>query len=201
MHHNQQHVVLLARISLTLSYHSSRPSITSGRSSRLHPVSVQSCCRWVLIGRSTLARPCKGVHRRTLLMSSSLLLQLCPACLVRLNWMVLEMGGWWPYSCCFVGCCFQDSFNIARGIWLPWLSLTYYIINILSLYIMTNRSKDLLYTWDILFSLKQIQTAMKYFLINTISGHINSLTYLFKQRNCNFCIFSSNFSLELKKWD
>ena len=28
-------------------------------------------------------------------------------------WMVFEMGGKWPYSCCFVGCCFQDLSKIA----------------------------------------------------------------------------------------
>ena len=39
------------------------------------------------------------------LMSSSLLLQQCPTCLVCLIWMVLEMG-----------CYFQDLFNIARSI-------------------------------------------------------------------------------------
>ena len=26
------------------------------------------------------------------------------------------MGGKWPYSCCFVGCCSHDLFNIARSI-------------------------------------------------------------------------------------
>ena len=30
--------------------------------------------------------------------------------------MVLEKWGKWPYSCCFVGCCFQDLFNIACSI-------------------------------------------------------------------------------------
>ena len=40
-------------------------------------------------------------------MSSSLLLQQCPACLVHLTWIVFVMGGRWPYSCCFVGCCLQ----------------------------------------------------------------------------------------------
>ena len=49
-------------------------------------------------------------------MSSSLLLQQCPACLVRLTWMVWEMKDKWPYSSSFVGCCFQDLFNIARSI-------------------------------------------------------------------------------------
>ena len=30
--------------------------------------------------------------------------------------LALEMGRKWPYSCCFVGCCFQDLFNITRSI-------------------------------------------------------------------------------------
>ena len=49
-------------------------------------------------------------------MSSSLHLQQCPVCLVRLTWMVLEMGSKWPYNSCFLGCCFLDLFNIARSI-------------------------------------------------------------------------------------
>ena len=40
-------------------------------------------------GRPILARPCEGVHRRTSIMNSSLLFQKCPACLVRLIWMVI----------------------------------------------------------------------------------------------------------------
>ena len=44
------------------------------------------------------ARPYVGVHRSTSLMSSSLLLQQCSACLVRLTWIVFVMGGRWPYS-------------------------------------------------------------------------------------------------------
>ena len=49
-------------------------------------------------------------------MSSSLLLQQCPAYLARLTWIVFVMGGRWPYSWCFVGCYRQDLFNIARNI-------------------------------------------------------------------------------------
>ena len=49
-------------------------------------------------------------------MSSSLLFQQCPGCLVHFIWKVLEMGGRWPYSCCFVGCCFQDLFDIVHSI-------------------------------------------------------------------------------------
>ena len=61
-------------------------------------------------------------------MSSFLLLQQCSACLVRLIWMVFEMGGRWPYSCCFVGCCFQDSFNIARSVFVQFLSSFFSIL-------------------------------------------------------------------------
>ena len=51
-------------------------------------------------------------------MSSSLLLQQCLACLVRLILIVFVMGGRWPYSCCFEGCCVKDLFNIAHSILL-----------------------------------------------------------------------------------
>ena len=48
------------------------------------PWASQSCCIEVLAGRLTFARPCKGVHWSTSLMSSSLLLQQSSSCLVRL---------------------------------------------------------------------------------------------------------------------
>ena len=82
-----------------------------------------SCIRTELLkigsswGRPTLASQCKGVRRGTSLMKSSPLLQQCPACLVRLIWMVFEMGGWWwPYSYRFGGCCIQNLFNKAGSI-------------------------------------------------------------------------------------
>ena len=115
-HHHHHHVVLLTRISLTLSRHLSISFIASGRSSGLHPVSSHSCCMYVRAGHPAFAWPYAGVHRSTSLMSSSLLLQQCPACLVRLAWIVFVMGDRWPYSWCLVGCCRQDLFNIARNI-------------------------------------------------------------------------------------
>ena len=101
-HHH--HVALVARISLTLSRHSSLSFIALGRSSGQHPVSSHSCWMYVRAGRPAFARPCVGVHKSTSLMSSSLLLQQCPACLVRLTWIVFVIGGRWPYSWCLVGC-------------------------------------------------------------------------------------------------
>ena len=114
--HHHPHVVPLARISLTLSLYFSQSFIASGRSSRLHPTSSHSCCMNVRAGRPAFARPYVRVHRSTSLMSSPLLLQQCPACLVHLTWIVFMMRGRWPYSWCFVGCCHQDLFNIARNI-------------------------------------------------------------------------------------
>ena len=112
--HDHDHVVPLARISLTLSRHISLSFIASGRSSGLHPVSSHSCCMYVQAGRPAFAWPYVGVHRSTSLMSSSLLLQQCPACLVRLTWIVFVMRGRWLYSWCLVECCHQDLFNIVR---------------------------------------------------------------------------------------
>ena len=114
--HHHHHVVPLAWISLTLSRHFSLSFIASGRSSGLHSISSHSCWMYVRAGRPAFARPNVGVHKGTSLMSSSLLLQQCPACLVRLIWIVFVIGGRWPYSWCLVGCCRQDLFKIARSI-------------------------------------------------------------------------------------
>ena len=116
IYHHHHNVALVARISLTLSRHSSLSFIALGRSSGQHPVSSHSCWMYVHAGRPAFARPCVGVHKSTSLMSSSLLLQQCPACLVRLTWIVFVIGGRWPYSWCLVGCCRQDLFKIARSI-------------------------------------------------------------------------------------
>ena len=110
------HLVLVARISLTLSRHSSLSFIALGRSSGQHPVSSHNCWMYVRAGRPAFARPCVGIHKSTYLMSSSPLLQQCPACLVRLTWIVFVIGVRWPYSWCLVGCCCQDLFRIARSI-------------------------------------------------------------------------------------
>ena len=116
LYYHHHHVVPPARISLTLSRNFSLSFIAFGRSSGLHPVSSHSCCMYVRAGRPAFAWPYAGVHRSTSLMSSSLLLQQCPACLVRLTCIVFMMGGKWLYSWCLVGCCHQDLFNIVLNI-------------------------------------------------------------------------------------
>ena len=68
----------------TLSLHVSLSFIAPGRSSGLYPVSSHSCCMYVRAGRPAFDWPYAGVHRSTSLTILSLLLQQCPACLVRL---------------------------------------------------------------------------------------------------------------------
>ena len=91
-HHYHHHIVLAARISLTLSRHSALSFIALGRSSGQQPVSSHSCWMYVRAGRPAFARPCVGIYKSTSLMSSSLLLQQCPACLVRLTWSFRDRG-------------------------------------------------------------------------------------------------------------
>ena len=80
-------------------------------------------------------------------MSSSLLLQQCIACLVRLTWIVFVMGGRWPYSCRFVGCCHQDLFNISRSI-LVYLPLSFFSIRLVSVHVVyPYSSKDTTTAW------------------------------------------------------
>ena len=62
-------IVLVARISLTLSRHFSLSFITSGRSSGLHPVTSYICRMYVRAGRPAFAWPYVGVHKSTSLMS------------------------------------------------------------------------------------------------------------------------------------
>ena len=108
--HHHHHVMPLARISPTLSHHSSLLSIAFGKSFTLYPVSIQSC----LASRPTPTLPYDGGPQENTNYEFDFTPLVGLACLVRLVWMIWEMGGRWPYSCCFVGCCFQDLFSIVR---------------------------------------------------------------------------------------
>ena len=55
-------------------------------------------------------------------MSSSFILQKFLSCLICLIWMAFEIGGWWPYSFCFVECFLQDIFNTSCSILVQLLS-------------------------------------------------------------------------------
>ena len=86
----------------TSPYHSSLQACLQGYIPYSH---IAAICIFELVVLLLLG------HRSTSLMSSSLLLQQCPACLVRLTCIVFVMGGRWLYSWCLVGCCHQDLFN------------------------------------------------------------------------------------------
>ena len=138
---NDHHVTLLAWISLTLSHHLSLSSITSNRSSRLHPVSIQSCCTLVLVNRPTLACLYEGIHRRMSLINSSLFLQRCPtSCLDHLIWKVLEMGGKCLYSGCFARYGFLELFNMAHSILVQFPS-TFFSIHWVSVQVVHQYSR------------------------------------------------------------
>ena len=83
----------------TSPYHS---SLLTGLQGYIPYPHIAAVCMYVRAGRPAFAWPYAGVHRSTSLMSSSLLLQQCPACLVRLTCIVFVMGGKWPYSWCLV---------------------------------------------------------------------------------------------------
>ena len=129
IHHHL--VLLLAQISLIISFHPSLSSIDPGQS---FPVSAKNCFWQVLAGQPTQVNRCEGIYRRISLMSSPFLLLHCPSYFLRLTWIVLEMGGKWPYGCCFVGCCFQCLLNIICGI-LVHFSISFFFIRFVSVHV------------------------------------------------------------------
>ena len=62
-------------------------------------------------------------------------------------WMVFEIGGRYPYSCCFVGCCFQDLSNIACSI-LMQLPSSFFSLNLVSVHVVhPYSSMDTIAAW------------------------------------------------------
>ena len=74
----------------------------------------------IIHGIRQVHRATSRIYTELLSVNSGWLPCLCssqyPACLIRLILIVFMMGGRWPYSCCFMGCCLQDLFNIIRSI-------------------------------------------------------------------------------------
>ena len=79
-----------------------------------------------------------------------------PAWLVHLIWMGFEMGGRRPYGWCFVGCCFQYLFNIARSI-LVQLPSSFFAIRLVSVQVVHPLSSmDMTAAWKKCFLFYQI---------------------------------------------
>ena len=69
------------------------------------------------------------------------------ACFVCLIWMVLEMRGRWLYSCCFVGCSFQNLFNKAHSLLVQFLS-SFFSIHLISVHVVHPYSRiDTIGSW------------------------------------------------------
>ena len=98
-------------LSLSLS------SIAPGRSSQffLYPHRTDvSFCWSANTSTSKCKHPSENVAYHLVLAS--------PECLVRFTSMVCEMGGSWPYNCCFVRYCFHDLFKTAPSIFVQFPS-------------------------------------------------------------------------------
>ena len=115
-------------------------------------------------------------------MSLSYFLKQCPAYLVRQIWMVLEMGGRWPYNCCFVGCCFQDLFNIAHNI-LVQLPFSFFYI----------RSSIIVHAFA-------CRVLMSFSVDETIKHvEINQISALKTPKSCWYAVKQINLSINLHR--
>ena len=112
------------------------PSISivhcSRRSSRLYPVSAQSCCIYILAGRPCL---CSSMWRGPQEYITYEFVFTSPAVSRKSgSSRVFVIGGRWPYSCCSVGCCLQGLFNTARRI-LVQLPSSFFSLRLVSVYV------------------------------------------------------------------
>ena len=115
-------------------------------------------------------------------MSSSLLLQQCPACLVHLTWIVFVMTGRWPYSWCPAGSCRQDLFNIARKI-LVLLPSSFFSSRLVSLQVVHPYSSiDTTAAWKKLRFILSVRSDFFMIEISTLDGNflklVDKFTYL-----------------------
>ena len=114
-HHNHQ-ITLRAQISLTLSYHSSfHTSLPVSLLDYILCPYRDIVCKFLLVGHHWQVHVKGSIGDHLLWVcpyfSSSVLYVL----FIIFGWF-LEIGGWWLYNSCFMGCCFQDLFNIAFSI-------------------------------------------------------------------------------------
>ena len=98
-HHQSMQTVSLT---FSLVIHPYHPSLLVSPLDSIQYLHRADECK-VFAGHVRLVCPWVGIHWRMLLISLSLLLHQCPACLVHLTLMVCEIGGKWHYRCCFYG--------------------------------------------------------------------------------------------------
>ena len=100
-----------------------RPSLSAGPQGYIWYLHRAAVCMFELVALPLLGyvKGSKRVHQ-------------CPTCLVYLILIVFMMGGRWLHSYCFVGCCLQDLFNIARSI-LVQLPSSFFSIRLVSIHL------------------------------------------------------------------
>ena len=86
---------------LTFFCYLSLSSNAHSKSSIVHLFSSQSWYKLINSGQPTLVRPCTAINKRISLMNLSSVLQQSPGNLVRLTWMISQMGSWRVYTCFF----------------------------------------------------------------------------------------------------
>ena len=106
--------------SLSLAIHPYHPLLPAGLLNNIQCPYRAVVGKFLLVGQHWHVRVKRSTGECHI--CRSLLLQQCPACFVHLIWMVLEIGCRWPYSCCFVECCFQNLLNLSCSILLQFLS-------------------------------------------------------------------------------
>ena len=100
--------------------------------------------------------------------------------------MVLEMAGWWPYSC-FIGCCFQDFFTITCSI-LVQLPSSFFSICAVSVHVVHPYSRiDMTAAWK----------KLRFILLNRFYFHMTDdlsiavQFFIFTQLNVKTVLFQT----------
>ena len=105
-------VLLTARISLTPS-HPSSPEILPNYFLCLYKADVN---KFLLVGQRWYVHVKGSTKERHIWVRPCFSSSVPHILIILLGCYFFEIGGKWLYSCCFVGCCFQDLFKIARSI-------------------------------------------------------------------------------------
>ena len=98
-------------------------------------------------------------------MSSSLLLQQCPTCLVHLTWIVFVMGDRWPYSCCFEECCLQVLFSITQSTCVVAVKLFIHVVHPYS-------SIDMTAAWKKLHFISLVRSDSQSIAVHAFASHM-----------------------------
>ena len=129
VYHHQ--VVLLAWISLILTIRFYHPSFPAGPLDYIPSPYRAVVDKFLLVSQDLHVSVKESIRERHLWVSPYFSSNVPH---VRLTWIVFEVGDSRLYSCCFVGCCFQDLFNMTRSI-LGQFPSSFFCIHLVSVYV------------------------------------------------------------------